>query len=209
MNPGALDGTVAGKIVLCQRGAIARVAKSQAVFDAGGAGMILFNANDGQSEVTDTHWVPSVHINNTDGLVIKAYIDSAGTAAVASINGGVSTPIDAPSMASFSSRGSNVVAEDIIKPDVTGPGVNILAGNSPFPDPGSVPGELFQSISGTSMSSPHVAGVFALLKQAHPDWTPEMAKSALMTTSYQAVKKEDGATAADPFDMGAGHINPW
>lgn len=208
-NPGALDpALVAGNIVLCERGAIARVAKSEAVFLAGGAGMILFNSNDGQSEVTDTHWIPSVHINNTNGLVIKAYIDSEGASAVASINGGVSTPIDAPSMASFSSRGSNVVAEDIIKPDVTGPGVNILAGNSPFPDPGSVPGELFQSISGTSMSSPHVAGVFALLKQAHPDWTPAMAKSALMTTSYQAVKKEDGSSAADPFDMGAGHISP-
>lgn len=208
-NPGALDPVkVAGKIVLCERGAIARVAKSEAVFLAGGAGMILFNSNDGQSEVTDTHWVPSVHINNTNGLVIKAYIDSEGAAAVASIYGGVSTPIDAPSMASFSSRGSNVVAEDIIKPDVTGPGVNILAGNTPFPDPGSVPGELFQSISGTSMSSPHVAGVFALIKQAHPDWTPAMAKSALMTTSYQAVKKEDGSSAADPFDMGAGHISP-
>ena len=205
---GQLDsGAVAGKIVLCLRGAVARVEKSNEVFLAGGAGMILYNANDGQSEVTDTHWVPSVHINNTDGLVIKEYIASEA-APVASINGGVFTPIDAPSMAGFSSRGSNVVAEDIIKPDVTGPGVNILAGTSPFPDPGSVPGELFMSISGTSMSSPHVAGVFALLKQAHPDWTPEMAKSALMTTSYQAVKKEDGSTAADPFDMGAGHINP-
>jgi hypothetical protein len=169
--------------------------------------MILFNANDGQSQVTDTHWVPSVHINNTDGLVIKDYIDTT-TTPVASVVGGVITSIDAPSMASFSSRGSNTVAEDIIKPDITAPGVNVLAGHSPFPDPGSVPGELFQSISGTSMSSPHVAGVFALIKQAHPDWTPAMAKSALMTTSYQAVAKEDGSTAADPFDMGAGHINP-
>jgi hypothetical protein len=58
------------------------------------------------------------------------------------------------------------------------------------------------------MSSPHVAGAFALLKQAHPDWTPAMAKSALMTTAYQDVTKEDGSTPADPFDMGAGHMNP-
>jgi hypothetical protein len=58
------------------------------------------------------------------------------------------------------------------------------------------------------MSSPHVAGAFALLKQAHPDWSPAMAKSALMTTAYQDVTKEDGVTPADPFDMGAGHMNP-
>jgi subtilisin family serine protease len=58
------------------------------------------------------------------------------------------------------------------------------------------------------MSSPHVAGLFALLKQAHPDWTAAMAKSALMTIAYQAVNKEDNATPADPFDMGAGHFNP-
>jgi hypothetical protein len=58
------------------------------------------------------------------------------------------------------------------------------------------------------MSSPHVAGVYALLKQAHPGWSPAMAKSALMTTAHQDVMKEDGVTPADPFDMGAGHINP-
>ena len=65
-NPGALaDAT--GKIVLCKRGAIARVAKSYAVSLANGAGMILYNASDAQSQVSDTHWVPSVHTNNTDG----------------------------------------------------------------------------------------------------------------------------------------------
>lgn len=198
---------VAGKIVLCKRGAIARVDKSYAVLIAGGAGMILFNADDGQSEVTDTHWVPSVHINNTDGLVIKGYIDAADAAAIAQVNGGEKIYVDAPSMASFSSRGQNPVSADIIKPDITAPGVNILAGHSPFPDLGSVPGELFQAISGTSMSSPHIAGVFALLKQAHPDWSPAMAKSALMTTAYQEVMKEDGVTPADPFDFGGGHVN--
>jgi len=61
---------------------------------------------------------------------------------------------------------------------------------------------------GTSMSSPHVAGIFALVKQAHPDWSPAVAKSALMTTAYQGVVKEDYATPADPFDLGAGHVNP-
>jgi subtilisin family serine protease len=202
-NPGALDpGVVSGNIVLCLRGDIARIDKSLAVSLAGGAGMILYNANDGQSQVTDTHHVPSVHLNNTDGQVIKAYIGAVSDP-IAQINGGEFTEIDAPWMAGFSSRGPNLLSGDIIKPDITAPGVNILAGDSP-----DNRGELFQMISGTSMSSPHVAGIFALIKQMHPDWTPAMAKSALMTTSHQDVMKEDGLTPADSFDMGAGHVVP-
>ena len=209
--PGELDpSVVSGNIVLCLRGDIARVEKSRAVDMAGGAGMVLYNENDAQSQVTDNHWVPSVHISNTDGGAVKSYIATElglGNQPVATINGGALTPIPAPWMAAFSSRGPNPVAQDLIKPDVTAPGVNILAGNTPNPYLGS-PGELFQSISGTSMSSPHVAGVAALVRQANPDWSPEAVKSALMTTAHQVVEKEDGATGADPFDMGAGHIVP-
>ena len=206
--PGDLDPLlVTGNIVLCKRGAIARIAKSLAVSEAGGVGMVLYNASDAQAEVTDNHWVPSVHISNTDGLVVKGYIAS-DPAPTVEVVGGVYTPSQGSVMASFSSRGPNGPAPDLIKPDVTAPGVNILAGNTPTPEPGIVPGEYFQAISGTSMSSPHVAGVFALIKQAHPDWSAAMAKSALMTTSRQDVTKEDATTAADPFDMGAGHIAP-
>jgi hypothetical protein len=111
-------------------------------------------------------------------------------------------------MAYFSSRGPDSAAPDIIKPDVTAPGIQILAGASPAHVTDAAQGELFQAIQGTSMSSPHVAGIFALMKQAHPDWSAAMAKSALMTTAYQDVMKEDGVTPADPFDMGAGHVNP-
>jgi hypothetical protein len=148
-----------------------------------------------------------VHINNTDGLVIKDYIATTSSP-VARINGGERIEVDAPSMAAFSSRGPNRLSADLIKPDITGPGVQILAGYSPFPDPGEVPGEFFAAIAGTSMSSPHVAGAFALLKQANPDWSAAIAKSALMTTAYQDVTKEDGVTPADPFDFGAGHMRP-
>jgi subtilisin family serine protease len=208
-NLGALDaGVVAGNIVLCKRGAIGRVEKGEAVTIAGGAGMILYNANDGQAEMTDTHFVPAEQINNTDGVAVKAYIAGAGADATATITAGVFAPTQGSVMAGFSSRGPNPVSESIIKPDVTAPGVNILAGMTPVPEPGAVSGELFQAINGTSMSSPHVAGVFALIKQAHPDWSPAMAKSALMTTSRQDVFKGDGTTPADPFDMGAGHIAP-
>ena len=57
------------------------------------------------------------------------------------------------------------------------------------------------------MSSPHVAGLFALIEQAHPDWSPAMSKSALMTTAHQNVVDNDRVSQADPFDYGAGHVN--
>ncbi len=203
-------GDISGAIVLCKRGVTARADKSLAVYNADGVGMILYNTNDIDNLFTDNHWVPSVHIDNTPGLAIKSYIASASvpTAAITNTTT-VTTWESAPSMTIFSSRGPNTPALDIIKPDVTAPGLQILAGNSPFPDPGSTPpGELFQAIAGTSMSSPHVAGLFALIKQAHPDWSAAMAKSALMTTAYQGVVDNDRVSQADPFDMGAGHVDP-
>ena len=142
------------------------------------------------------------------GAAIAAYIAGAGGGATASFTAGTRADNPgAPDMAVFSSRGPNGAVSDIIKPDVTAPGVQILAGNSPTPFIGA-PGQLFQAIQGTSMSSPHVAGVGALLVGEHPDWTPAMIRSALTTTGDQGVDKEDGTTPADPFDMGGGHIQP-
>ena len=69
---------------------------------------------------------------------------------------------------------------DLLKPDVIAPGTDVLAGVAP---PGNS-GKLFDLYSGTSMSSPHVAGLAALFKEIHPDWSPMMIKSALMTTGY-------------------------
>src|SRR4029079_8539330 len=90
------------------------------------------------------------------------------------------------------------------------PGIQVLAGMTPQPSqttPTNGPsGNLYQAIAGTSMSSPHAAGVSALVKSVHPDWTPAEIKSALMTSSVQSVVKEDGTTAATPFDDGAGSI---
>ncbi len=120
--PGTLDpAIVAGKIVLCRRGAIARAAKSLAVFQAGGAGMILHNNDDVDNLLTDTHWVPSVHVDNTPGLAVKAYIASNRNprARIETVQG--TTWKNAPTMAVFSSRGPNPISPDIIKPDITGP----------------------------------------------------------------------------------------
>src|SRR5690606_3876249 len=111
-------------------------------------------------------------------------------------------------MASFSSRGPGGLG---LKPDITAPGVQILAGNTPImgdPEAGGGPeGEYFQAIGGTSMSAPHIAGSALLLMALHPDWTPGQIKSALMTTAIQDVVKEDLTTPADPFDYGSGRVD--
>ena len=111
-------------------------------------------------------------------------------------------------MADFSSRGPG---GDWLKPDVTAPGAQVLAGMTPTPDPDAPelgpPGQLFQAIAGTSMSSPHVAGAAALLFAKYPNWTPGQVKSALETTALTKVVKEDGTTPADPFDLGGGRID--
>jgi subtilisin family serine protease len=141
--PGTLGAGVAGKVVLCRRGAIARAAKSQAVLMAGGVGTILYNNSDADNLFTDNHATPAVHIDNTPGLAIKSYIDAAGASATASIECCMLNEWEsAPSMTIFSSRGPNPehVAPDIIKPDITAPGIQILAGNTPTPI-GGVQGE--------------------------------------------------------------------
>ena len=207
--PGKLDASkVSGAIVLCRRGDVGRAAKSFAVKQAGGAGMVLYNNDDTDNLFTDNHYVPSVHVDYSDGVPIKSYIAHTGRPQARLIGDQLSTWKSAPSMTIFSSRGPDPVAEDVIKPDLTAPGLQILAGASPTTDdPEGAPGQLFQAIAGTSMSSPHIAGALALLKQAHPDWSAAEAKSALMTTSYQRVVDNDRRSHPTPFAMGSGQVD--
>ncbi len=205
---GTLDPSlVAGKIVLC-RGQSVRWTRSKEVLRAGGVGMILYTDGDDFNLASDNHWVPSVHIDHSHGLEIKAYIASSAnpTARIRATNATTKWE-SAPSMTVFSSRGPNPVAADIIKPDITAPGIQILAAHSPLPDPDYVPGQMFQAIMGTSMSGPHVAGAYALLRQARPDWSQAAAKSALMTSADRSVRDNDRVSQAGPFAMGAGHLD--
>jgi len=210
MCPDGLDpAEVSGAIVLCKRvTGVPRVEHGAAVLAAGGVGMILYDPPQVNVTPTDNHVLPTSTVEGPDGEAIAAYIEAEGDSAVATISKGTAVQTGLPrEMAVFSSRGPDGAASDVIKPDVTAPGVQILAGNSPTPFIGA-PGQLFQAIQGTSMSSPHVAGIGALLSGAHPAWTPDLIRSALTTTGSQDVTKEDGTTPADPFDFGGGHIAP-
>ncbi|HEY9377262.1 MAG TPA: S8 family serine peptidase, partial [Jiangellaceae bacterium] len=195
-------GIFTGKIVACQRGVVGRVEKGFNVLQGGAVGMVLYNPNLADVE-TDNHWLPTVHL--ADGTDFVAFM-AGNTGVTGSFPAGEKRDGQGDVMAAFSSRGPGGL---FVKPDVTAPGVQILAGHTPTPESilEGPPGQYFQAIAGTSMSSPHTAGAAILVRAVHPDWTPGQVKSALMTTALQDVVKEDLTTPADPFDFGSGRID--
>ncbi|MGH9209826.1 MAG: S8 family serine peptidase [Acidimicrobiales bacterium] len=198
-------GLFTGQLVACERGGdFARVTKGFNVLQGGAAGMILYNPTLADIE-TDNHHLPTIHL--PDGTDFLAFMQSH-TGVTGGFPAGQARDGQGDVLAAFSSRGP---AGGFIKPDVTAPGVQIMAGNTPFPgDPGvgdGPPGEFFQAIAGTSMSSPHIAGSGILLRALHPEWSPGQIRSALMTSSITDLLKEDLTTPADPFDMGAGRVD--
>ncbi|KAL5988155.1 hypothetical protein ACLOJK_035918 [Asimina triloba] len=211
---------VAGKIVLCDRGVSSRTQKGAVVRDAGGAGMILANTDsNGEELVADAHLLPATGVGQRAGDAIKAYLFSDPSTTATIMFGGTKVGIQpSPVVAAFSARGPNSITPEILKPDLVAPGVDILAGWSGAVGPTGLSADKrkvdFNIISGTSMSCPHVSGLAALIKGAHPAWSPAAIRSALMTTAYGAYK--DGETLKDvatgkpstPFDMGAGHVDP-
>lgn len=211
---------VKGKIVMCDRGVNARVQKGAVVKAAGGVGMILANtAANGEELVADSHLLPATSVGQQNADVIKSYLlkDPNPTATI--LFEGTKVGVQpSPVVAAFSSRGPNSVTPDVLKPDIVAPGVNILAGWSGAIGPTGLAIDArrvaFNIISGTSMSCPHVSGLAALLKGAHPEWSPAAIRSALMTTAYTAYKNgqklQDVATGkpSTPFDHGAGHVDP-
>ncbi|WP_392545315.1 S8 family serine peptidase [Oryzobacter telluris] len=204
--PGQLDpDVVAGTIVVCTEGALSPIGKSFAVQQAGGVGLVLTN-DPGTTPTTPNTHVPSLVLDSTQGQRLRAWLATRpdGTARLVS-DGASGSPFSQPTVARFSGRGESSTAGDLVKPDLTAPGVQVLAGASPAPSgPGYGPaGQLFQAMSGASMSTPVVSGLLALLEQAHPDWSPATARSALMTAADSRVRDSDGSTA-DPFDTGAG-----
>lgn len=195
--------TYKDRMVLCDRGIYARVDKSRNVKNAGGAAMVLLNqVSDGAAIVADQHTIPSTHLRHADAKALLQWLGS-GSGHTGRLD--AATLRDASGfadvLAAFSGRGPNRPDNiaDLLKPDVTAPGVSILA-----PDRSGT-GYVFKS--GTSMATPHVAGAAALLRAANPSWRADEIVSALVGTARASVKLPDGINAATPFDQGAGTID--
>lgn len=192
-------GSLSGAVAVIRRGGCSFTIKVNAAQVAGATGVIIANNAAGALS-------PSV-----PGTTIPAYgmlqADADAFAAYAASNSGIranlspvviSNTVDA--LASFSSRGPS--GFDLLKPDITSPGVSILAAYAGTTLTGSE--NLIATISGTSMASPHTAGAAALMRQLYPSWTVMEIKSALQMTANQSVLLEDGVTPANPHAGGAG-----
>ncbi|XP_022738520.1 subtilisin-like protease SBT3.8 [Durio zibethinus] len=206
---------IAGKVVLCFASVARRVAIRSAastVQEAGGIGLIIAkNPSDALIECSDGF--PCIEVDYEIGTRILYYIRSAKipTVKLSPSKTLIGKPVS-PNVAFFSSRGPSSIAPQILKPDITAPGVNILAATSQLDqlmDGG------YAILSGTSMATPHVSGIVALLKAIHPDWSPAAIKSALITTArtkdasgFPLFAEGSPKKLANPFDFGGGIVNP-
>ncbi|CAK8539412.1 unnamed protein product [Lathyrus sativus] len=202
-----------GKVVLCDvGGGVTSIVKGQEVLNAGGVAMILANSEAiGFSTFAIPHVLPAVEVSYVASLIIKDYINKTyNPTATVSFKGTIIGDSNAPSVVSFSSRGPSQESPGILKPDIIGPGVNILAAWALSLDNKLPP---YSIVSGTSMSCPHLSGIAALIKSSHPEWSPAAIKSAIMTTANTlnlggSPITDQRLLPADVFATGAGHVNP-
>ncbi|XP_022139189.1 cucumisin-like [Momordica charantia] len=201
--PGSLDmNLVQGKIVFCDE-----IGDGTTALSSGAIGTIMQDANF--LDVAFVFPLPASKLDLNAGSKVFQYLRSTSNPEA---NIEKSTTIDdlsAPFVVSFSSRGPNQITLDILKPDLTAPGVDILASWSEDATVTSLAGDNrvvpFNIISGTSMSCPHATGTAAYVKSFHPTWSPAAIKSALMTTAFPMTPK---LNADAEFAYGAGHLNP-
>ncbi|PON54592.1 Subtilase [Trema orientale] len=209
---------VRGKMVVCDRGVNGRSEKGQAVKEAGGLAMILTNTElNLEEDSVDVHVLPATLVGFDESIRLKTYINSTRRPMGRIVFGGtVIGQSEAPGVAQFSGRGPSFSNPSILKPDVIAPGVNIIAAWPQNLGPSGLPEDSrrvnFTVMSGTSMACPHVSGIAALIRSAHPRWSPAAIKSAIMTTAdvtdHSGKPIMDGDKPAGVFAVGAGHVNP-
>ncbi|CAL9105562.1 unnamed protein product [Musa acuminata var. zebrina] len=206
---------LADKIVLCFDRAFAAAVDAAGetsqllarLSQAGARGAII--ARFPRSILPDCSGITCVLVDYDVGGQIANYANVETTripvAHVSPASNIVGSQVMSPRVAAFSARGPHTSYPDLVKPDITAPGVNILAAVR----------DGYQFMSGTSMACPHVSGIAALLKAVHPDWSPAAIKSALVTTAYTTDERGFPVEAeaiprklADAFDYGGGHIDP-
>ncbi len=188
-----------GEIVVCVRGFHSRAAKVANVQRAGGGGVILVNnAEFAERLVTDAYLLPTVHLGQTQGEQVIAWV----RASQGSARGRLLAPdlrhssAYGPNLSDSSSTGPDLRRIGMLRPTLSAPGSSIYSA--------AITSAVEVPLSGTSMAAPHVAGMFALLRQRYPDEGPLVLMSALETTADPGVRGNGGARAATPLEMGAG-----
>ncbi|XP_073130818.1 subtilisin-like protease SBT4.3 [Henckelia pumila] len=203
---GCLDQSkVKGKIVLCSEYDGMREA-----LRTGAVGSVVpFPASTTSPDVSYVVPFPASGLSTLCFSDLTNYYNSTANHTLDILKSEVVRNLDAPKVASFSSRGPNINFPNILKPDVTAPGVEILAAYSPLRSASSSSEDKrsvqYNILSGTSMACPHVTGAAAYVKSFHPDWSPSAIKSALMTTAWRMNATKDPNAE---FSYGTGHIDP-
>ncbi|KAG0495378.1 hypothetical protein HPP92_000069 [Vanilla planifolia] len=206
------DHDVVGKVVLCYN-KYNNTQTGEIVLKAGGVAMIV-RSGLGNTTKAEPHVLPASHLTWDDGRKIEEYSSSPNPTAAIIFRGTEFEIKPAPIVASFSGRGPSLQNGGIIKPDIIAPGVNILAAWPWEVVNHTGKRETFLFQSGTSMATPHVSGVVALLRNNHPMWSAAAIQSAIMTTAKSKdrdgnrITDQNGGSIASVFDMGSGLIDP-
>ncbi|MED6112421.1 hypothetical protein PIB30_061541 [Stylosanthes scabra] len=193
---------VEGKIVLCD------TYNTGVPKDSGAAGAVV---NEDTGNVGYVTLMPFVALPPKDYELIKSYRNSTKDPRAEILKSESARDRNAPKVATFSGRGPNSYISEILKPDVSAPGVDILAAYSPI----STPTEdlvndnrsvSYSILSGTSMSCPHVSGIATYVKSFHPDWSPAAIKSAILTSATPMVRSS--VHDVGEYAYGSGQANP-
>ncbi|NGZ74926.1 S8 family serine peptidase [Saccharibacillus alkalitolerans] len=220
---------VTGKVVVVSRGALTFDAKVRGAAAHGAKAIVIFNGNIKPGSTTEADlsesipgrdepvgsvaflgdsfdYVPYFDMSGTEGRKLARQALELDTPEFEITFGSdyPKTVVEGDRMASFSSRGPNSDENLSIKPDVVAPGVNLLSSYPEYGkfDEGVSYDEAYARASGTSMATPHIAGLALLLKQKYPSWTPFDVRAALANTA-DTITDESG-TPYDVYSQGAG-----
>ncbi|WP_339147997.1 MULTISPECIES: S8 family serine peptidase [unclassified Sutcliffiella] len=198
---------VNGKIAVVSRGTTPFVDKVAAAKAEGAAGIIIYNNAAGHIKISlgdGFDFIPTFDMTREAGLALVSALNANSGEGTVNFQDYTYDKTAGDEMNSSSSRGpANPVFD--IKPDVSAPGTNILSTVPAYAKdyPNADYTKAFDRYTGTSMATPHIAGVAALLKSQHPDWTPFDIKVALSNTAKQL-----DTTRFDVFAQGPGRVQP-
>ncbi|XP_047308240.1 subtilisin-like protease SBT4.3 [Impatiens glandulifera] len=191
MNSCIDPNLVKGKIIVCNVDDFELSAR-ETILNA--SGLIMRKSNKYYKDISKIVLLPTVHLSDHDFHYIEYYLKSKSFPS-ARILKSKTTHNNGHVLGSFSSMGPNTKLPEILKPDITAPGLNILAeGPSDTIAFIDIPGAKYNFRFGTSMACPHVTGVVAYVKSKHPDWSISAIKSSLMTTGRQQAAVAGGGS---------------